>query len=73
MANNLKLEDLNQSIKKMVDGKSIFSVAMKVENGDGSISWSGAAGGMQVEVQVFYCLRDQNVYHRDCDEAGGGR
>lgn len=53
MAKNLKLEDLNQSIKKMVDGKSIFSVAMKVENGDGSISWSGAAGGMQVDSKYF--------------------
>lgn len=53
MPKNLNQASLDQSIKKMVDGKSIFSVAMKVENGDGSISWSGAAGGMQIKDRYF--------------------
>ncbi len=37
----------------MVDNKSIFSVAIKVENGDASLSWSGAAGSMQVDDKYF--------------------
>lgn len=37
----------------MVDSKSIFSVAMKVESGDASLSWSGAAGSMQVADKYF--------------------
>ena len=53
MPKNLNQATLDQSIQKMVDGKSIFSVAMKIENGDGSISWSGAAGDMQVRDRYF--------------------
>ncbi|MCC5937684.1 MAG: serine hydrolase [Lunatimonas sp.] len=37
----------------MVDQKRIFSVAMKVERGDGSILWSGSAGDMRVEDPYF--------------------
>lgn len=37
----------------MVDNKSTFSVAMKVESEDASLSWSGAAGSMQVEDKYF--------------------
>lgn len=40
-------------VNKMIDHKSIFSVAMKVENGDGSISYKAAAGNMQVEDRFF--------------------
>lgn len=53
MSKNLSPATLDQSIKKMVDGKNIFGVAMKVESGDGSFSWSGAAGDMQVEDRYF--------------------
>jgi len=53
MAKNLNTEVFYQSIKKMVDGKSILSLAIKVESGDGSISWSRAAGDMQVEDRYF--------------------
>jgi D-alanyl-D-alanine carboxypeptidase len=53
MPKNLNPASLDQSIKKMVDGKNIFCVAMKVENGDGSISWSGAAGDMEIKDQYF--------------------
>lgn len=45
--------NLQQSLQGMVDNKSIFSVAMKVENGDASLSWSGAAGGMDVADKYF--------------------
>ncbi|WP_040400369.1 serine hydrolase domain-containing protein [Cecembia lonarensis] len=44
---------LQTSLEKMVDSKSIFSVAMKVESGDASLSWSGAAGSMQVADKYF--------------------
>lgn len=44
---------LQTSLQKMVDNKSVFSVAMKVESGDTSLSWSGAAGNMQVEDKYF--------------------
>ncbi|WP_130274538.1 serine hydrolase domain-containing protein [Cecembia calidifontis] len=44
---------LQTSLQKMVDNKSIFSVAMKVESGDASLSWSGAAGSMQAEDKYF--------------------
>ena len=44
---------LNRLVNKMVDNKSIFSVAMKVENSDGSISCKAAAGNMQVDSRYF--------------------
>jgi D-alanyl-D-alanine carboxypeptidase len=44
---------LQTSLEKMVDNKSMFSAAMKVENGNASLSWSGAAGSMQVEDKYF--------------------
>ena len=44
---------LHQSLQKIVDNKNIFSVAMKVENGSGDISWSGAAGDMNVDSKYF--------------------
>lgn len=46
-------DTLNKYLQKMVDRKSIFSAVLKVENGDGSISWSGAAGDMQVGDRYF--------------------
>jgi D-alanyl-D-alanine carboxypeptidase len=46
-------EALNHLLKKMVDNKNIFSAVMKVENSEGSISWSGAAGSMQADSHYF--------------------
>ncbi|WP_114749839.1 serine hydrolase domain-containing protein [Pleomorphovibrio marinus] len=53
MNRTLNPTHLQTSLQRMVDNKSIFSVAMKVENGDASLSWSGAAGCMQVEDNYF--------------------
>lgn len=50
MINSIKISSL---IKKAVDNKSIFSLALKVENSEGSISWSGAAGEMVVDDRFF--------------------
>jgi D-alanyl-D-alanine carboxypeptidase len=49
----LNTKSLQQSLQNMVDNKNIFSVAMKVENGTGGISWSGAAGDMNVDSKYF--------------------
>lgn len=53
MNKTLNTKFLQQSLQNMVDNKNIFSVAMKVENGTGDISWSGAAGDMQVDSKYF--------------------
>ncbi len=53
MAKNINADKINTLVKQMVDNKSIFSVAMKVENSDGSISCKVAAGNMQVDNRYF--------------------
>jgi D-alanyl-D-alanine carboxypeptidase len=53
MNKTLNTKSLQQSLQNMVDNKNIFSVAMKVENGTGGISWSGAAGSMNVDSKYF--------------------
>ncbi len=53
MANMINSEMLNHLVNKMVDGKNLFSVAMKVENSDGSISCKAAAGNMKVDSRFF--------------------
>jgi len=53
MAKIIDSNVLNYLVNKMVDNKSIFSVAMKVENTDGSISCKAAAGNMQVDSRYF--------------------
>lgn len=53
MKKPINKEELNRLVNKMVDNKTIFSAAMKVENGDGTISLSGAAGSMQVDSRYF--------------------
>jgi D-alanyl-D-alanine carboxypeptidase len=40
-------------LDKMIDNKRIFSAVMRVENSDGSFSWSGAAGNMQEDSRYF--------------------
>lgn len=42
-------EFLDHVLHKMVDNKRVFSAVLCVENGDRSISWTGAAGKMQKE------------------------
>jgi D-alanyl-D-alanine carboxypeptidase len=46
-------ENFNHLIQKMIDHKRLFSVAMHVENGDRSISWKAAAGGMEIGSRYF--------------------
>jgi len=53
MNKTLNTKSLQQSLQNMVDNKNIFSVAMKVENGTGDISWSSAVGDMNVDSKYF--------------------
>jgi D-alanyl-D-alanine carboxypeptidase len=53
MAKMINSETLSHLLNKMVDNKNIFSTVMKVENREGDISWSGAAGGMHVDRRFF--------------------
>jgi D-alanyl-D-alanine carboxypeptidase len=46
---NISQEKLSHMVKKMVDGKRIFSAVLCVESGDNSLSWTGAAGQMQAD------------------------
>ncbi len=46
-------DKLNHLLNKMIDDKMIFSAVMKIENSNGSISWKGAAGDMEVESRYF--------------------
>lgn len=46
-------EILGNIVNKMVDKKKIFSAVMRVENGDGSIDCSSAAGDMLPESRYF--------------------
>ncbi len=46
-------ETLDRTIHNFVDNKSIFSAVLCVENGEGSFSWTGAAGQMQPESRYF--------------------
>jgi D-alanyl-D-alanine carboxypeptidase len=53
MVKMINTEMIHRSVNKMVDNKNIFSAVMCVENSDGSISWSGAAGTMQTDSRYF--------------------
>jgi D-alanyl-D-alanine carboxypeptidase len=53
MKNSINTDFLNQIIAKMVDNKRVFSAVLCVENGDKSISWTGAAGNMQQDSKYF--------------------
>ncbi len=53
MAKMIDSDRLNNLVNKMIDGKSLFSAAMKVENSDGSISCKAAAGNMQSDSRYF--------------------
>ncbi len=53
MEKKINKETINHLVNKMVDNKSIFSAVMKVENSEGSISCSVAAGSMQENSRYF--------------------
>ncbi|TVQ44192.1 MAG: class C beta-lactamase-related serine hydrolase [Saprospirales bacterium] len=53
MAEIFDIAKLDQLLEKIVDNKSIFSTVMKIENSDGSFSWSGACGDMQSQDRYF--------------------
>lgn len=53
MDKKVNTKKLNHLMNKMVDNKRVFSAVMKVENSDGSFSWSGATGNMQVNSRFF--------------------
>ncbi len=53
MAKTINPDKLYQLLTNMVDNKNIFGAAIKVENTEGSISWKGAAGNMQVDSWYF--------------------
>ncbi|MFO7999126.1 MAG: serine hydrolase domain-containing protein [Bacteroidales bacterium] len=44
---------LSRLVNKMVDGKRVFSAVLRVEKGDNSFSWTGAAGQMQAQSKYF--------------------
>jgi len=44
---------LNDVLNKMIEHKQIFSGVLCVEKGDGSFSWTGAAGDMQKDSRFF--------------------
>jgi D-alanyl-D-alanine carboxypeptidase len=46
-------ELFNYMLNKMVDNKKVFSAVLCVENGDGSLSWTGSAGSMQKDDRFF--------------------
>ena len=53
MKGNLNKTQLNQVVEKMVKSTKVFGATLCVENGDGSISWNGAAGNMQPNDKYF--------------------
>ena len=40
-------------VRKMVKNRSVFGAILRVENGDGSVSYTGAAGGLNEEDRYF--------------------
>jgi len=49
----LREEQLHQIVEQMVKKKNVYSAVLCVESGDGSFSWTGAAGEMQEESRYF--------------------
>lgn len=49
----INTDALDHIIRKMADNKHIFSAVMKIENTDGSISWSGASGDIKMDDRYF--------------------
>jgi D-alanyl-D-alanine carboxypeptidase len=46
-------EMFNHIVNKMVDHKKVYSAVLCVENSDKSISWTGAAGNMNIDSRYF--------------------
>ncbi|MFN7252374.1 MAG: serine hydrolase domain-containing protein [Anaerobacillus sp.] len=49
----IKEELLNQCLQEIINKKNVFSAVLRVESGDNSFSWTGAAGEMQKDSQYF--------------------
>ncbi|WP_203219158.1 serine hydrolase [Anaerobacillus isosaccharinicus] len=49
----IKEELLNQCLEEIINKKNVFSAVLRVESGDHSFSWTGAAGEMQKDSQYF--------------------
>lgn len=46
-------EFLNRELQTIINKKNVFSAVLRIESGDGSFSWTGAAGDMQADSQYF--------------------
>ncbi len=44
---------LNQRLQKIIHKKNVYSTVLCVESGDGQLSWTGAAGEMQVDSRYY--------------------
>ena len=53
MGTRIKEELLCNAVEKISNKKGVFSVVLRVESGDNSFSWTGAAGEMQKDSQYF--------------------
>ncbi len=42
-----------QSVRRMVRSRAVHGAILRVENGDGTLSWSGAAGNLKPDQQYF--------------------
>ncbi len=49
----IKEDLLNECLKEIINKKNVFSAVLRVESGDHSFSWTGAAGEMQKDSQYF--------------------
>jgi D-alanyl-D-alanine carboxypeptidase len=43
----------SQRLQRIINKKNVFSAVLRVESGDGGISWAGAAGEMQADSPYF--------------------
>lgn len=44
---------VQDTVRRMVDGKNVFSAVLRVESGDGSLAYAAAAGEMRVDHRYF--------------------
>lgn len=53
MGTRIKEEFLNNVVEKIGNKKGVYSAVLRVESGDNSFTWTGAAGDMQEDSQYF--------------------
>jgi CubicO group peptidase (beta-lactamase class C family) len=46
-------EYLNRELQTLINTKNVYGTVLRVESGDGSFSWTGAAGDMQADSPYF--------------------